>query len=92
MTTKQIIIKKAEEDVENLESMINSFENLVYKLEGPSERINGESGVWSLPIKSSIPLSNYLPPNTYNSNYHYVTVYLKHCGKKIIWIDKFYFY
>ena len=66
---KQIIIKKAEEDVENLESMINSFENLVYKLEGPSERINGESGVWSLPIKSSIPLSNYLPPNTYNSNY-----------------------
>jgi hypothetical protein len=74
MNHKQIIIDTAEKDVEKLSAHANSFEGLL-ELNIPSENhLMGEPGVWSLPIKSRVPLSNYLPRPTnskskFNSEY-----------------------
>jgi hypothetical protein len=76
MNHKQIIIDTAEKDVEILSALSNSFKGLL-ELNIPSENhLMGEPGVWSLPIKSSISLSNYLPPRT-NSNSNFNSKYPK---------------
>lgn len=76
MNHKQIIIDTAEKDLDKLNDHANSFGGLL-ELNIPSENhLMGEPGVWSLPIKSRVPLSNYLPhrPNSnsksnFNSEY-----------------------